>query len=132
MKNNEKILEENLIEMTKFKEQRDKELLLLEIFIGVTVSINMIACILIASLTNMQDWLRVVLIFIGIIPFAIGICYALRIEQIAGFYECENCHYKYVPLYKSVFFAFHFNRNRKMKCPKCKQKSWHKKVLTKE
>lgn len=131
MKNNEKVLEENLLEMTRFKERRDKELLLLEIFIGVIVSINMFAFIIIATLINMQDWLRVLLIIIGIIPFAIGISYALRIEQIAGYYECSNCHYKYVPLYKNIFFSFHINRTRKMRCPKCNKKTWHKKVLTK-
>lgn len=128
---NEKKLEENLLEMVKWKEQRDKELLLLEIFIGVTVSLIMVACILLASLVNMQDWLRVLLITIGIIPFAIGISYAIRIEQIAGYYECGNCHYKYVPTYKTVLFSTHINRTRKMKCPKCHQKTWQKKVITK-
>lgn len=128
---NEKKLEENLLEMVKWKEQRDKELLLLEIFIGVTVSLIMVTCILLASLVNMQDWLRVLLITIGIIPFAIGISYAIRIEQIAGYYECGNCHYKYVPTYKTVLFSTHINRTRKMKCPKCHQKTWQKKVITK-
>lgn len=129
MKDNEKKLEENLLEMTKIKEQRDKELLTLEIFIGIIVSIIMFACIFIASFADMKDWLRVVLIIIGIIPFAIGISYAIRIEQIAGYYECPNCNHKYIPTYKSVLFAMHVNRTRKMKCPKCGKKGWHKKVL---
>lgn len=127
----EKVLEANLLEMTRIKEQRDKELLILEIFIGITVSIVMTSLILIASMVKMSDWLRVVLIIIGIIPFAVGICYAIRIEQIAGYYECNNCHYKYVPTYRGVFFARHVNRTRKMKCPNCHSKAWHKKVLTK-
>ncbi len=129
MKDNEKKLEENLLEMTRIKEQRDKELLILEIFIGVIVSIVMLACIFITSLVSMPDWFRIILIIIGIIPFAIGICYAIRIEQIAGYYECSNCHYKYVPAYKSVLFSVHINRTRKMKCPKCHKNAWHKKVI---
>ena len=64
-----------------------------------------------------------------IIPFSIGISYAIRIEQIAGYYECPNCNHKYIPTYKSVLFAMHVNRTRKMKCPNCGKKSWHKKVL---
>ena len=131
MKDNEKKLEENLLEMTKIKEQRDKELLTIEIFIGVIASIIMFTCILVASFVNMQEYLRIILIIIGIIPFAIGTCYAIRIEQIAGYYECSNCHYKYVPTYKKVLFATHINRTRKMKCPKCHKKTWHKKVLSK-
>lgn len=131
MKDNEKKLEENLLEMVRTKEQRDKELLTMEIFIGVIISIIMFICIFIASFVNMQDWLRVILIIIGIIPFAIGIFYAIRIEQIAGYYECDNCHYKYVPTYKNVLFSIHINRTRKMKCPKCNRKVWQKKVITK-
>ena len=131
MKDNEKRLEKNLLEMTKLKEQRDRELLSMEIFIGILVSIIMLTCIFVASFVELSDWLRVILIIVGIIPFAMGIGYAIRIEQIAGYYECNHCQYKYVPLYKSVFFAQHINRNRKMKCPKCHQKTWHKKVLTK-
>ncbi|MCH5321791.1 MAG: DNA-binding protein, partial [Eubacterium sp.] len=65
------------------------------------------------------------------ISFIIAMFFALKIEQTAGYYECNNCHYKYVPTYKSVFFAMHINRTRYMKCPKCKKRSWNKKVITK-
>lgn len=131
MRDNEKKLEENILEMIKIKEKRDKELLILEIFIGVIVSIIMFLCIMIASFVQMEDWIRIVLIVFGIIPFAIGISYAIRIEQIAGYYECSNCNYKYIPTYKSVLFSMHINRTRKMKCPNCNKKSWHKKVISK-
>ena len=131
MRDNEKKLEENLLEMIKIKEKRDKELLILEIFIGVIVSIIMFLCIMIASFVQMEDWIRIVLIVFGIIPFAIGISYAIRIEQIAGYHECSNCNYKYIPTYKSVLFSMHVNRTRKMKCPNCNKKSWHKKVISK-
>lgn len=131
MRDNEKKLEENLLEMIKIKEKRDKELLILEIFIGVIVSIIMFLCIMIASFVQMEDWIRIVLIVFGIIPFAIGISYAIRIEQIAGYYKCSNCNYKYIPTYKSILFSMHINRTRKMKCPNCNKKSWHKKVISK-
>lgn len=131
MKDNEKKLEENLLEMIKIKEQRDKELLILETFIGVIVSMIMFLCIIIASFVQMDNWIRIVLIVFGIIPFVIGICYAIRIEQISGYYKCSNCNYKYIPTYKSVLFSTHFNRTRKMKCPNCNKKSWHKKVISK-
>lgn len=129
MKDNEKKLEENLLEMVRMKEQRDKELLTMELFIGIMVSIILIACVFTASFANLQDWVRVLLIIAGMIPFVIGVCLAIRIEQIAGYYECKNCHYKYVPTYKSVFLSKHINRTRKMKCPNCNQKSWQRKTI---
>ena len=129
MKDNEKKLEENLLKMAKIKEVRDKELLSMEIFIGIIVSIIMLACVFVASFVNMQNWLRIGLIIIGLILFIIGVGYAIKIEQIAGYYECQNCHYKYVPNYKDVLLALHIGRKRKMKCPKCDNINYHKKVI---
>ncbi len=127
-----KKLEQNLLEMVKQKEDADKRLLSLEIFIGVLVTIILLALIFTASFVPMADWLRILLIVIGIIPFAIGISYAIRIEQMAGYYECAKCGHRYVPTYSSVLWATHINRTRHMRCPKCNEKSWQKKVLSKE
>lgn len=129
MREYNKKTEELLLKMTEEKENRDKELLNLEIFIGILVSIIFITCVFVASFVNMQDWLRIVLIIIGLIPFIIGVGYAIKIEQIAGYYECQNCHHKYVPNYKKVLFAMHIGRSRKMKCPKCGNINYHKKVI---
>ena len=132
MDNYNKELENNLLEMINQKEQADKRLLALEIFIGVVVSVVLFILILMASFVHMADWLRVILIIIGFIIFAIGITYAIRIEQTAGYYECAKCGHKYVPTYNSVLWAMHINRTRYMRCPECNQKSWQKKVLSKE
>ena len=132
MDNYNKELENNLLEMINQKEQADKRLLALEIFIGVVVSVVLFILILMASFVHMADWLRVILIIIGFIIFAIGITYAIRIEQTAGYYECAKCGHKYVPTYNSVLWSMHINRTRYMRCPECNQKSWQKKVLSKE
>ena len=131
MKDNEKKLEENLLEMIRIKEQRDREILVLEIFIGIIVSIIMFLCIITSSFVHTENWIRIILVVFGTIPFIIGISYAIRIEQIAGYYECSKCNYKYIPTYKSVLFSMHVNRTRKMKCPNCNKKTWHKKVISK-
>ena len=128
---NEKV-EQNLFEMVKQKEESDKRLLTMEIIIGVLISIVFFALILIASLVEMENWLRITLILTGFIPFIIMLPFAIRIEQTAGYYECQKCHHKYIPTYSSVLFTMHMNRTRYMKCPKCNQRSWQRKVLTKE
>lgn len=130
--NYNKKLESNLLDMVKQKEAADRSLLALEIFIGVLVSAVLVGMILLAALVQMPDWLRAVLIGIGIILFAIGMVYALRIEQTAGYYQCAKCGHRYVPKYSSVFFAMHMNRTRYMKCPECGKRSWQKKVISKE
>lgn len=127
-----KELENNLLEMIKQKEQADKRLLSLEIFIGILVSVIFLSMVFVASFVQMENWLRIVIIIIGLIPFVIGVAYAIKIEQTAGYYECAECGYRYVPSYKSVFLAAHVNRTRYMRCPKCRKKSWQKKVLSRE
>lgn len=122
--------EKNLMEMIRQKEEADRHLLTAEIYIGVLGSIILLACVFAASFAPMRDWIRVALIAAGLIPFAICIGYALKIEQKAGYYECARCGHKYVPDYKSVFLAMHVNRTRWMKCPECEEKSWQKKRIS--
>ena len=70
-------------------------------------------------------------VLIGFIPFLVSMGFAIKIEQIAGYYECRKCNHKYVPTYSSVLWATHFGRTRYMRCPKCNEKSWQRKVLEK-
>lgn len=129
MKDNEKKLEENILELAKQKEEKDKQLLALEWVIGWTSSITFMTLIFTASFIEMPTLIRIILIVLGSIIFAFGMGNGIKIEQIAGFYECGNCHHKYVPTYSSVFFAMHIGRTRYMKCPKCNRHSWNKKVI---
>ncbi len=121
--------EQQLLEMAKEREKKDKQLLNIEIFIGILVTIILLACVFVASFVRMDAVWRIVLIVAGFIPFAIGIGYAIKIEQIAGYYECRNCGHKYVPTYAQVLFSMHSLRTRYMKCPKCAKKSWNKKRI---
>ena len=131
MEDYDKKAEENLIEMKKQKEEADKKMLKLEYVIGYLSSITFMILIFVASFIEMETWIRISLIIFGIITFVVGMHYCLKIEQTAGYYECSKCHNKYVPEYKSVFLAMHMGRTRYMKCPKCGERSWNKKVISK-
>ncbi|MBQ9013909.1 MAG: helix-turn-helix transcriptional regulator [Bacilli bacterium] len=127
---NEKI-EQNLYDMIKQKERSDKRLLTMEIVMGVLISIVFFSLVFIASFAEIKSWLRITLIITGFIPFIVMIPFAIRIEQTAGYYECQICHNKYIPKYSSVLWAMHINRTRYMKCPKCNKRSWQKKIISK-
>lgn len=122
-----KKLEQNLIDIVKQKEESDKRILTMEI----ASIIIFFILVMIASLIEMQDWVRLLIIIPSTIFIFIVCLLLLRIEQTAGYYECQKCHYKYVPTYSSVLWAMHINRTRYMKCPKCNEKSWQKKVISK-
>ena len=132
MDNYNKELENNLLEMIKQKEQADKRLLSVEVFIGITATIVLFALIFVAAFIQMETWLKISLIVFGFILFLAGCFYALRIEQVAGYYECKHCKHRYVPTYKAVNMAMHMGRTRYMRCPQCGKKSWQKKVLSKD
>ena len=121
----------NIIELVKQKEESDKRLLNMEIVIGIMGTIFYFALVLIASLIEMQIWIRFVLICGGLAVFLVAILFAVRIEQKAGYYECKCCGHKYIPTFKQTLFSMHVNRTRYMKCPKCGKKSWNKKVISK-
>ncbi len=124
--------EKNLIEIIKEKEQADKCLLRAEVFIGVASTIILFVLIFVSAFVEMETWQRATLIGVGLTLFIFGCFYALRIEQVAGYYECKKCGHKYVPTYKAVNLAPHMGRTRYMKCPKCNQRSWQKKTTSKE
>lgn len=132
MEKYEEKLEQNLLEMVKEKERADRRLLTLEWVIGALALIVLFVPILIAEMISMDTWLKVLIIAGGIIVFLIAMFFALRIEQVAGYYKCAKCNHTYVPKYNSVFMAMHMGRTRYMKCPKCGKRSWQKKVVKKE
>ena len=132
MENYNKKLEDNLLELAKQKEESDKRLLKIEIVVGVIALIVFFALAMVACFVEMEEWLQITLILIGLFPILAACPFMIKIEQSAGYYECQACKHKYVPAYKSVFMAAHMGRTRYMKCPNCGKKSWQKKVLTKE
>ena len=124
--------EKILVELVKQKEENDRCLLKVEWVIGILSIIVLLVPIIIGALLPMEEWQRIVICFSGFIPCIIGICFAVKIEQIAGYYECKHCNHKYVPTYKAVNLSMHLGRTRYMKCPNCGKKSWQKKVISKD
>lgn len=124
--------EKNLIEMIRQKEEADKRLLSIEVFIAITSIVILLVLLAAGIYVNMNDSIRFLLIGVGFVQFVISMLFAIRIEQVAGYYECAKCGHKYVPTFISVNNAMHMGRKRYMKCPECGKKSWQKKVLSKE
>ena len=134
MKDNKKI-EENILDAIKQKEISDKKLLDLEILLGISVTTFFVIMVLSISYfveyQKIAESIGVILIMISTVFIFTFALILLKIEQVAGFYECKKCKHRYVPEYKSVLWAPDVNRTRYLKCPKCNEKSWNKKVVSK-
>lgn len=124
--------EYNLLTLKSQQEQSAKFLLMIENVLGIIRSVLFMILIFVASFCNMHTAWRITLIVIGFIVFIIGIHFCIKIEKDAGFYECANCHNKYIPTYKQVIFSAHYGRTRYMKCPKCGKRTWNKKTTNKD
>ena len=121
--------EQNLMELKSKQEQSTKHLLTLEWVIGYISTISALLMIFVASFAvEILAW-RIVLIIAAVTIIVVGTVFAVKIERDAGFYECNNCHYKYIPSYKSVVWSMHIGRTRYMKCPKCNKRTWQNKCI---
>ena len=135
MENHDEKTEKTLIEMVRQKEQADRRLLTMEIVIGVATTLFLFALLAIGIVFMYMEkpmWIFWLLFGVGMAQFIICMLFALRIEQVAGYYECAKCGHRYVPTYGSVNMAMHLGRTRYMKCPKCGKRSWQKKVIGKD
>lgn len=124
--------EKNLIEMVRQKEAADKRLLTVEIVFGLISTAFLFAMLAVGVVFMWLEkplWTFFLLVGIGLAQFIVFAAFALKIEQVAGYYECGKCGHRYVPTYKSVNMAMHMGRTRYMKCPACGKRSWQKKVL---
>lgn len=135
MENFDERTQKTLIEMVKQKEAADKRLLRFEVVIGVVSLAFMLAMIGIGiwlKIDGKPMWVFGVLAAVGLAQFVVVTMFALRIEQVAGYYQCAKCGHKYVPKYSSVNLAMHMGRTRYMRCPQCGKYSWQKKVVNKD
>lgn len=124
-----KIAEENLLALAKKEELQNKKLLLYEKVIGYTSTVSFLILIFVTSFFVQSNPARVILFLLAFVLFIIGIFFALKIETETGYYECPHCHHKYVPDYRSVYFAPHLGTTRYLRCPECQKRGWQRKVL---
>ena len=124
--------EENLFELKKEIEEKNRLLLNLEFIIGIPSILASLALCVIAGYVEMPAGLRIGIIVFAVVMFFMIAFILVGIEQKAGYYECQECHDRHIPTYWQANLAPHMGRSRYMKCPACGKWSYQKKVLSKE
>ena len=125
--------EENLLEMKREIESQNRRIFILNKIIINLVVIIFIVIGLAATFIEMSMFIRNIIFAIDLVMLISVGFFTLNILQKTGYYECQECKHQYIPGYIQMFFGMSgiTNTNWRMKCPKCKKKCWHKKVLTK-
>lgn len=129
MENNKQKNEQLFLEMAKEIEGKNKTIWA-SMWIIMTVSIiALLVGILISALCIPEGVWQVVAILALCVVFLIPCFYALKLEVGVGAYKCKKCGCEIVPTYSEVLWTLHFGATRYLKCPKCKKRTWCKKVL---
>ena len=128
----DKRAEENLVAMRKEVEEKNRQMLRMEYWIGGPATVSGLVMCAVAAYVEMPTGLRIGLIVFALVMILAVAFIAVGIEQKAGYYECQKCHHRHVPTYWQTNLAMHVGRTRYMKCPECGKWSWQKKVLSKD
>lgn len=124
--------ESNLLKLRTQNEEINKFVLKLEVAFGIISVISLLVMVFFASyIAEKFDIIvfPIIMIVMAVVICLISVYFCLRIEQKAGYYICKKCGHKHIPSFTQVNVAMHIGRTRYMKCPKCGQRSWQKKVI---
>ena len=130
MKDYNEQMESNLIELVKQKEASDKRLLVFEIVLIVISMCFLFSLIAVIMFVTLPTWAKILIGIGGFAQLVIAALVSFRIEQKAGYYECQHCHHRFVPTYAQSLFSPHLGWKKQMKCPKCGKKSYCQKALS--
>ena len=131
MENNNQKNEQLLLDMAKEVEQKNKTIWTnMWVIMGASIT-ALIAGVFVARFLIPEGIWQLVTILGVCILFLIPCFYALKLEVSVGAYKCKNCGHEIVPTYTQALNAMHMGTTRYLKCPKCNQRTWCKKVLKK-
>lgn len=121
--------EEIMVDLVREREESKKKIAL-SVVAAVIAILGGITPIMAAGLFEMETWMRVVFIVIGIVVMGGGIAIAAALEMNAGTFECKHCKHRFVPTSGAYIAGPHTITTRYLKCPECGKKSYCKKRLT--
>ena len=121
--------EEIMVDLVREREESKKKITL-SVIASVIAILGGCAPIMAAGWFEMDIWVRVMFIAIGVIVMAGGIAIAAALEMNAGTFECKHCKHRFVPTAGAYIAAPHSVTTRYLKCPACGKKSYCRKRLT--
>ena len=122
--------EENMVNLVKEAQERKKKIILSALVAGLVIlAANQL--FVVSGAVPMENWLRILLIIIGMVVIVVGIGIACVLDREAGAFECPECKERFVPEMGEYIMGPHTLTKRKLKCPNCGANKYCRKVLTK-
>ena len=110
---------------------RNKKNLIGEILIGCAFIAVVITLILFAGFAPIATYLKIILVALALIFIVVGMTGLIILDANIGYFECAECHERFIPSVKDYTFGLHTLKKRKLTCPKCGKKTWCYKRINK-
>ncbi len=121
--------EENMVNLVR-EAQESRKKIIMSAMVALLVIVAAVPLFVISGAIEMDNWIRIVLIVIGIVVIIFGIAIACVLDRDAGAYECPECKTRFVPDMKDYIMGAHTITKRKLTCPHCGAHRYCRKVLT--
>lgn len=122
--------EENMVNLVKETQESKKKIILSALVAGLVI-LAATPLFVVSGAVPMENWLRILLIIIGMVVIVVGIGIACVLDREAGSFECPECKERFVPKMGEYIMGPHTLTKRKLKCPNCGAYKYCRKVLTK-
>ena len=132
-KDYQKKAEDNMVEMIKEREANKRQFVLTLILGGVSLVSFLTLLIVVCVYTNVIPLnVKLILIAIACVIFAVGCAAVMEGQRKIGYYQCAKCGETFVPKFWAHMSGINMISKRRLKCPRCGEKSWCSKVMGKE
>lgn len=121
--------EENMMSLMAERAESKKKIILSVVVCFLTL-LSGVTMFVLSGALEMETWLRILLMLIGLTVVFGGIGVAVALDITAGTYECPRCGARFVPAAAAYIAGPHTITKRKLKCPDCGEISYCRKRLT--
>lgn len=129
---NDLLIEKLIIDELKKEKIQNKKKLIGEILIGCAFISSVITLILLVGIVSIATYLKIILIVFSLIFIFVGLFGLVLLDVNIGYFECAECHERFIPSIKDYVFGMHTLKKRKLKCPICGKKTWCLKRMTRK
>ena len=129
---NDLLIEKLIIDELKKEKIQNKKKLIGEILIGCAFIGSVITLILLVGIVSIATYLKIILVVLSLIFLIVGLFGLVILDVNIGYFECAECHERFIPSIKDYVFGMHTLKKRKLKCPICGKKTWCLKRMTRK
>ena len=129
---NDLLIEKLIIDELKKEKIQNKKKLIGEILIGCAFIGSVITLILLVGIASIATYLKIILIVLSFIFIFVGLFGLILLDVNIGYFECAECHERFIPSIKDYVLGMHTLKKRKLKCPICGKKTWCLKRMTRK